>query len=108
METGRRLQVMKAALERSIEPVATNPLVLEAFKTVDRRAFAPRGSRRFAYKDRIIPLGEISSMSEPVLMGSMINYLGLTGSEKVLEIGTASGYGAALLSRCASEVHTIE
>lgn len=109
MENGKRLQASRdELLERAIQPVVTNAIVYDAFRNVDRRTFVPRGLRRFAYKNIAFDLGERSSMSEPGLMGEMINLLGLNGDEKVLEIGTASGYGAALLSLCASEVHTVE
>lgn len=85
-----------------------NPLVLEAFAKVDRRAFAPPEFAEKAYKNEIIELGNGSSISQPSLVADMIDHLGLMGKEKALELGTGSGYCAALLSYCTAEVHTIE
>ncbi|MBP6882101.1 MAG: protein-L-isoaspartate O-methyltransferase [Candidatus Levybacteria bacterium] len=87
-----------------------NPLVFEAFRQVDRRAFAPVGLKALAYYDKIIPLNEdaSSTISQPSLVGMMIDLLEPTGSGRVLEIGTASGYNAALLSKCYNEVDSIE
>lgn len=84
-------------------------LVIDAFRAVDRADFIENEEKRkFAYTNKIIDLGKGSSISEPVLVAQMMENLHLTGQEKVLEVGTASGYGAALLSRCAEEVYTIE
>ncbi len=94
--------------ERCIDPVAKNPLVAQAFRAVDRRSFAPLTYKSMAYTDRIIPLADGSTLSQPSLMATMLDLLELTGTENVLEVGTASGYTAALLSRCAERVHTIE
>lgn len=88
-----------------------NQLVLDAFLQVDRGSFLPnhlQHLRDIAKTDEIIPLDDHSSMSQPSLIAGMIDSLEITGSERVLEVGTATGYTAALLSVCASEVHTIE
>lgn len=86
-----------------------DPLVVEAFRSVDRGLFVLPGTHTFqTYGDYIIPLQEGSTISQPGLVALMMHGLQLNGRGKVLEIGTASGYGAALLSRCAEEVHTIE
>lgn len=96
--------------DRTITPIVQirNPLVVHAFRQIDRGNFMPPGEEFRVYEDEIIPMGETSSMSQPSLMAVMLDFLELSGSEKVLEIGTASGYNAALLSLCAAEVHTIE
>lgn len=91
-----------------IDKFTTVPLVRRAFRHVDRAAFAPRKYRKSAYTDEIIDLGEGSSISQPSLVARMVNLLELSGNEKVLEIGTASGYNAAVLSMCAREVVTVE
>lgn len=91
-----------------VRPHTQNQRVIDAFLQVDRATFAPSTLRLSARTNAIIPLGEHSSISEPSLIAQMIDALNLTGSERVLEIGTASGYTAALLSHCAAEVHTIE
>lgn len=103
-----RTSATRDAFLEGLRPVIKNPLVLEAFRQVDRREFAPYRFKSLAYKDKIIPLNNHSSISQPMTTAVMIDHLFLTGKERVLEIGTASGYGAALLSHCASEVYTIE
>lgn len=103
-----RTSATRDSFLEGLRPVIENPLVLEAFRRVDRRDFAPRGFKSLAYKDEIIPLNDHSSISQPMATALMIHHLFLTGKERVLEIGTASGYGAALLFHCSSEVHTIE
>lgn len=94
---------------KRIMPFAKGDIVRAAFEHVDRYDFTPKGQEYLAYSvNGIIPLGQESSISMPSLTAVMIDNLGLTGSERVLEIGTASGYSAALLSRCAKEVFTVE
>ncbi|MCL5435414.1 MAG: protein-L-isoaspartate(D-aspartate) O-methyltransferase [Patescibacteria group bacterium] len=83
-------------------------LVDKAFKKVDRKLFAPKEYADLAYSDSAIPLGGGSSISQPSLVAEMIELLSLTGKEHVLEIGTASGYSAAILSYCCQKVDTIE
>lgn len=85
-----------------------NDLVCKAFKKVDRKLFIPLGFENFAYSDSAIPLNSDSSISQPSLVAQMIDLLDLMGKEHVLEIGTASGYSAAILSLCCKEVDTIE
>jgi protein-L-isoaspartate(D-aspartate) O-methyltransferase len=75
---------------------------------VDRKDFVPEEDKEKAYDDVVIPLQDGSSVSQPSLVAKMLDFAGLDGTGKVLEIGTASGYSAALLSYCAEEVHTIE
>lgn len=95
-------------LERYISPVVRNPLVLWAFGQVDRRLFVPPQFESQAYQDETIQLGEGSSISEPTVVALMTDCLGLTGRETALEVGTASGYQAAILAYCALEVFTVE
>ncbi len=85
-----------------------NKLVCEAFKKVDRKLFVPEKWAYYAYLDSAILLSVNSSMSQPSLVAEMINLLELGGNEHVLEIGTASGYSAAILSLCCKKVDTIE
>ncbi len=82
--------------------------VLEAMKKVPREEFVPEALREEAYDDRPLPIGEGQTISQPYVVGSMTEALRLTGGEKVLEIGTGSGYAAAVLAEIAGEVHTIE
>jgi protein-L-isoaspartate(D-aspartate) O-methyltransferase len=82
--------------------------VLEAMKKVPREEFVPEALREEAYDDRPLPIGEGQTISQPYVVGSMTEALRLIGGEKVLEIGTGSGYAAAVLAEIAAEVHTIE
>ena len=87
--------------------VGNNP-VFKAFKKVDRKLFVPKRWEIYAYSDSAIPLNGESSISQPTLVAEMIDLLDLKGEERVLEIGTASGYSAAILSYCCKEVDTVE
>lgn len=85
-----------------------SPLVLEAMAAVPREAFLPSHLRAYAYEDAPLPIGEAQTISQPYIVAFMIEALGLTGGERVLEIGAGSGYAAAVLSRIAAEVYTVE
>ena len=82
--------------------------VLGALADVPRHRFAPGLSIRDAYADRPQPIGHGQTISQPTVVAIMTAALGLTGTERVLEIGTGSGYQAAILSRLCREVYTIE
>lgn len=86
----------------------TDPRVLDAISTVPREGFVPSSARGQAQEDRPLPIGQGQTTSQPSLVAMMVAALGLTGSERVLEIGTGLGYQAAVLSRLAAEVHTVE
>lgn len=85
-----------------------NPAVLKAMREVPREAFLPPGMELFAYDDGPLPIEEGQTISQPYIVAYMIEALELKGDERVLEIGTGSGYAAAVLSRCAREVFTVE
>jgi protein-L-isoaspartate(D-aspartate) O-methyltransferase len=95
-------------VDRVIAPSAVPASVLAAFEEVDRAEFMYRDDRESAYTDEIVDLQKESTISQPSLVARMISLLELNGHERVLEIGTATGYQAALLSRLAPEVHTVE
>lgn len=82
--------------------------VLEAMLAVPRHEFVPADQRDLSYADQPIAIGEGQTISQPYMVGSMLESLRLTGKEKVLEVGTGSGYAAAILSRLAAIVYTIE
>jgi protein-L-isoaspartate(D-aspartate) O-methyltransferase len=82
--------------------------VLAAMATVPRELFLPEDQRRRAYRDGAVRIGEGQTMSQPWIVACMAQLLELNGSEKVLEVGTGSGYAAAVLSRLCREVVTIE
>lgn len=82
--------------------------VLAAMREVPRELFLPEAQRRRAYRDGAVRIGEGQTMSQPWIVACMAQLLELEGEEKVLEVGTGSGYGAAVLSRLCREVVTIE
>ncbi len=82
--------------------------VLAAMAEVPRELFLPEDQRRRAYRDGAVRIGEGQTMSQPWIVACMAQLLELKGAEKVLEVGTGSGYGAAVLSRLCREVVTIE
>jgi protein-L-isoaspartate(D-aspartate) O-methyltransferase len=82
--------------------------VLDAMGTVAREAFVPQHLCHVAYADRSQPIGEGQTISQPYMVAAMTAALGLKGGEKVLEIGTGSGYSSAVLAHIAREVHTVE
>lgn len=85
-----------------------DPRVLDAMMQVPREAFVPAGEQSAAYDDRALPLSEGQTISQPFTVAFMCEALQLDGSERVLEIGTGSGYAAAVLARLAREVDTVE
>jgi protein-L-isoaspartate(D-aspartate) O-methyltransferase len=86
----------------------TDERVLEAMATVPRELFLPQHQRRRAYRDGAVRIGEGQTMSQPWIVACMAQLLDLDGSETVLEVGTGSGYAAAVLSLLCREVVTIE
>ncbi len=82
--------------------------LLHAMNEVPRERFVPEAERRRAYRDRALPIGAGQTISQPWIVAKMIALLELEGPERVLEIGTGSGYSAAVLARCCSHVVTVE
>lgn len=82
--------------------------VLEAIAQVPRERFVPREYQHAAYDNRPLPIGHNQTISQPLMVASMTAALGLKGDEKVLEVGTGSGYQAAVLSKLTREVITVE
>lgn len=85
-----------------------NPRLLQAMQQVPRHLFLPMSLRDHAYEDRPLPIGMGQTISQPYIVALMTSLLRLQGDEVVLEIGTGSGYQAAVLSQMARAVHTIE
>jgi protein-L-isoaspartate(D-aspartate) O-methyltransferase len=85
-----------------------DPRVLNALLKVERHRFVPEKYLDSAYSDQPLPIGEGQTISQPYIVALMTELLELKGNEKVLEIGTGSGYQAAILSELAKEVYTIE
>ncbi len=82
--------------------------VLKAMRMVPREEFLPESLREFAYDDAPLPIAAEQTISQPYIVAFMIEALALQGGEKVLEIGTGSGYAAAVLAEIAGEVYTVE
>ena len=83
-------------------------IVLDAMRKVPREAFLPERLREFAYEDSPLPIAAGQTISQPYIVALMTEALDLEGGEKVLEIGTGSGYAAAVLAEIAAEVYTVE
>lgn len=82
--------------------------VLDAMRSVPREAFLPKDLWEFAYEDSPLPIEQDQTISQPYIVAMMIDALALKGGEKVLEIGTGSGYAAAILAKIAGSVYTVE
>jgi protein-L-isoaspartate(D-aspartate) O-methyltransferase len=103
--TAERLVMIRAQLQRR---GITDTRVLQAMREVPRHAFVPPEWRREAYSDRPLPIADDQTISQPYMVAIMTQSLLLQGHERVLEVGTGSGYQAAVLSRLAAQVYTIE
>ena len=100
----RQAMVETQLMERGI----LDPAVLAAMRTVPREAFVPVDWRDYAYYDGPLPIAEGQTISQPYIVALMTQELQLTPHDRVLEVGTGSGYGAAVLSCIASHVYTVE
>jgi protein-L-isoaspartate(D-aspartate) O-methyltransferase len=105
-DTRRERELM---VERQIQARGLNdPAVLRAMLTVPREAFVPEELQDRAYFDAALPIPDGQTISQPYIVALMATALQLKPSDRVLEIGTGSGYAAAVLSRIAQEVYTVE
>jgi protein-L-isoaspartate(D-aspartate) O-methyltransferase len=86
----------------------TDQRVLEAMAEIPREHFVPANLSRVAYEDSALAIGHGQTISQPLVVATMTQALELTGDERVLEIGTGSGYQAAILARLCREVITVE
>ncbi|HEX9028654.1 MAG TPA: protein-L-isoaspartate(D-aspartate) O-methyltransferase [Anaerolineales bacterium] len=100
----RQRMVKEQLRERDID----DPRVLEAMSLVPRHVFVPPEHRELAYADGPLPIGANQTISQPYMVALMTQLLELSGDEIVLEVGTGSGYQAAVLAHLARRVHTIE
>ncbi len=100
----RRRMVTEQLRRRGI----SEPSVLAAFANVPREEFVALDQRELAYEDGPLGIGYGQTISQPYVVAITVDALALRGHERVLEIGTGSGYAAAILSRLAREVHTVE
>jgi protein-L-isoaspartate(D-aspartate) O-methyltransferase len=104
LERARHRMVAEQLRGRDI----TDPRVLAAMARVPRHAFVDPGNRSRAYEDTPLSIGHGQTISQPYIVGLMTQLLELKGKERVLEVGTGSGYQAAVLAEVAAEVFTIE
>jgi len=100
----QRADLVQGLAEKGV----TDKAVLEAMMTVPRHEFVPELQRRAAYADHPLPIGHGQTISQPYIVAYMCQALKLSDSDKVLEIGTGSGYHAAVLSLLCEKVYTIE
>lgn len=103
-QPGGRRRLVEALQERGVRDLS----VLRAFDLTPRHLFVPTGMRHRAYEDSALPIGNGQTISQPSTHARYLELLGLTGKERVLEIGTGSGYQTVLLSHLASQVFSIE
>jgi protein-L-isoaspartate(D-aspartate) O-methyltransferase len=108
----KNIQPNATRMRRMLETIRakgiTNPKVLEAMSRVPRELFLPHALGAEAYDDNALPIGEKQTISQPTVVAEMTAALQLTGTEKVLEIGTGCGYQTAILCRLAKRIFTIE
>jgi protein-L-isoaspartate(D-aspartate) O-methyltransferase len=103
-EVDRHNMVEKQIVGRGLR----DPRLLAAFESVPRHLFVREEDRYLAYADGPLPIGFEQTISQPYIVALMTDLLQLVGDERVLEVGTGSGYQAAILAQMAREVHTIE
>lgn len=106
-EQARQLMVEKQIRQRGV----TDPRVIAAMAKVERHRFVPPSQRRGAYADTPLPIGQGQTISQPYIVARMTELLGVGPGDKVLEIGTGSGYQAAILAEVvgpAGQVYTLE
>ncbi len=104
LETARRRMVADQLRGRGID----DERVLDAMGRVPREVFVPAALRRNAYADAALPIGAGQTISQPYMVARICSELELRGPERVLDVGTGSGYQAAVLAELAEEVHSIE
>jgi protein-L-isoaspartate(D-aspartate) O-methyltransferase len=100
----RRAMIERDLMTRGIRDAR----VLEAMGAIERELFVPEKLRSLAYEDRPLSIGEGQTISQPYMVAFMTQLLSLKGTERVLEIGTGSGYQTAVLGKLAAEVYSIE
>ncbi len=99
----------EAMVSRQIEARGiTHQPTLEAMRKVERHLFVPSGYREDAYRDTPLPIGRGQTISQPYMVALMTSLLAPQGDDRILEIGTGSGYQAAVLAEIVREVYTIE
>jgi protein-L-isoaspartate(D-aspartate) O-methyltransferase len=106
----QKLQLMKraAAMVRGLRPAIADERVLSALRETPREPFVPPTERRRAYENVALPIACEQTISQPLVVARMLELLSLRATDRVLDVGTGSGYHAALLARLTHHVWTIE
>jgi protein-L-isoaspartate(D-aspartate) O-methyltransferase len=104
LQRQREEMVRKQLAERGIH----DPRVLDAMRKVPRHEFVPEAFRPDTYGDHPLPIGEGQTISQPYIVAAMLEHLALEATDRVLEVGTGSGYVTALLSLLSAEVYSVE
>lgn len=107
MDKYKRLR-MRMVQEQIVNRGVEDKRVVDAMEEVERHKFVPADQIEFAYKDRPLPIGEGQTISQPYIVAYMTELLDLQTDERVLEIGTGSGYQAAILAKLCDQVYSIE
>lgn len=102
--TSKREMIENHIIKRGVK----NPQVLQAMESIERKSFVPDEYLEFAYDDGPLPIGKGQTISQPYIVAFMADALKLNKGDKVLEVGSGCGYNAAILSRIASKVYSIE
>lgn len=100
----REEMVSRQILSRGID----DGRILEAFRSIPRHLFVPDDQKKFAYSDSPLPIGREQTISQPYMVALMTLYLGVSEETSVLEVGTGSGYQAAIIAFLGARVYTIE
>lgn len=103
----RRLRLSMVE-EQIVRRGVEDPRVLDAFRVIPRHMFVPEDERHLAYEDHPLPIGFGQTISQPYIVALMTEALQLSGDEIILEVGTGSGYQAAILALVTGHVHSIE
>ena len=108
--TGERDKMVRSQIEKPgwSRDAVTDPAVLDAMRAPPRQVFVPASLQRRAYHDTPLPIGHGQTISQPYMVAVMTELLQLTSDSNVLEIGTGSGYQAAVLAHLTPHVYTIE
>ncbi|MBS0012905.1 MAG: protein-L-isoaspartate(D-aspartate) O-methyltransferase [Desulfobacterales bacterium] len=107
-EDNFRQQRMKMIRQQLMARGIENPEILAAFEKVPRHSFVPEGLKKYAYQDRPLPIGEGQTISQPYIVALMTLNIEPNKTDRILEIGTGSGYQAAILAELSERVYTIE
>ncbi len=105
---GRFLERKRMVVEQIAARGIRDSRLLAVMEEIPRHRFLPPEERAWAYSDGPLPIGHGQTISQPYIVALMTELLALQGHERVLEVGTGSGYQAAILGKLATEVHTVE